>query len=838
MKTSLQNCCAFLAEIVACRIMPYGKSRLEDTIMSIIQWKQTEINLLCKSRQIIVAFLIVLIGFNVTWAEFDNPAAWEFFDPSANGVGLDPKGNVNGAFDGRYIYFAPLWNNTEFHAEVLRYDTRCESNEPFINPNCWTTFDYGKAIGDSNIAGYTAVIYDGSRYLYFNPWVNRKIGDNQYYHGNVLRHDTHGEFTDPNAWLNYDLADINDTYRGFGGFALDGKYIYMSTSHDSNIKSSVARYDTTKDFNVPNSWEVFQWDDDFHYNCVRPVFDGQYVYFARRSGDNRIIRYDTNDPDPNRFANPIEFPGAWEQFYTHTKDENLKDFTGSAYAHPYVYFVTWRPWHQLNSLILRYDTNSYFDFTDPLSWEVHESNDTYVEIVYDDERYLYFTPRNDDDATGQFLRFDTTKDFNNDPCAWKYFDPGENGVGENLKNYHGGVSDGHYVYFTPWEIKGSVHGEILRYDSKYVPYVLSPNGGETWVSGTTQDIEWGSDANIPEVKIEYSVNNGQDWNDVDVNTVPNSGAYEWLVPEVTSEECLIRISDVNNPNIYDVSDDVFTIFECLKKLTGDLDNNCYVNLNDVALLAQDWLECGNPFDPTCTINNDLIAYYPFSGDATDATGNGHDGTIHGATLCEDKYTDPNKAYNFDGADYIAVPDHPALTLGAEPFTIGAWAKLSGFGADGGYYLMGHSNGPGNTNKWIFWLGNSGISFVATPTGWIGLGSYAFELGSWYHVAITRSGTVLTAYVNGYPIGTGTLNGPIYDPSTAFFIGTAEFDRPARPFRGCIDEVRIYNRALTCTEIEYLYNAQQLKLGSYLQGCKPTTYSLFFSLSKSTPLLPQ
>ena len=440
--------------------MPYGKSRLEDTIMSKIQWKKTNINLLFKSSHIIAAFLIVLAGFKVTWAVFDAPAAWESFDPSANGVGTDPRGNINGAFDGRYIYFAPATNNTEFHAEVLRYDTWCE----FSDPNCWATFDYGKAIGDPDIAGYTAVIYDGSRYLYFNPWVNRMISSTKgNFHGNVLRHDTWGEFNDTDAWSKFNLEEEKDPdCKGFGGFALDGKYIYMSTFNGSDIKSSLARYDITKDFNEPNSWEVFQWDDSFHYNCVRPVFDGQYVYYAQINGSG-ILRYDTNEP--NLFTTPNV---AYKYFDAHYKDEDLAAFVGTAYANPYVYFVTWRSSPELNSLILRYDTNSVFDFNDPNSWELYPSNDVYVEIVYDDERYLYFTPRNDVDATGQFLRFDTTKDFKNDPNAWKYFDPGENGVGDNLKNYHGGISDGHYVYFTPWEIEGiGIHGEILRYDSEY-----------------------------------------------------------------------------------------------------------------------------------------------------------------------------------------------------------------------------------------------------------------------------------------------------------------------------------------------------------------------------------
>jgi hypothetical protein len=105
---------------------------------------------------------------------------------------------------------------------------------------------------------------------------------------------------------------------------------------------------------------------------------------------------------------------------------------------------------------------------------------------------------------------------------------------------------------------------------------------------------WGLDnvkvtiVDINEVLIEYSVNNGQDWNDIDI--VANTGSYEWLVPEVTSKECLVRVSDVNDPNIYDVSDDVFTIFKCFGLLATDLNKDCKVNFIDFALFALDWLK--------------------------------------------------------------------------------------------------------------------------------------------------------------------------------------------------------------------------------------------------------
>lgn len=205
-------------------------------------------------------------------------------------------------------------------------------------------------------------------------------------------------------------------------------------------------------------------------------------------------------------------------------------------------------------------------------------------------------------------------------------------------------------------------------------------------------------------------------------------------------------------------------------------------------------------------SGNLIAYYPFNGSANDASGNGHHGTVHGASLTQDRFGNPSRAYNFDGNDYISVPDSAQFTFGWSPFTIAAWANIASFGADGGYYLMGHSTGPGDTNKWIFWLGSTNIHFIATQPGsdWISIGSNTFDLNQWYHVAIRRNANELTAFVDGSPIGTASIGFSIPDPSASFLMGTAEFGYPnTRLFRGQMDDVLLYNRALSDSEIYQL-----------------------------------
>ena len=59
------------------------------------------------------------------------------------------------------------------------------------------------------------------------------------------------------------------------------------------------------------------------------------------------------------------------------------------------------------------------------------------------------------------------------------------------------------------------------------------------------------------------------------------------------------------------------------------------------------------------INDGLVAYYPFNGNANDESGNGHNGTINSATLTSDRFGNPNSAYSFDGVnDYIDIGSFP------------------------------------------------------------------------------------------------------------------------------------------------------------------------------------
>jgi len=107
-------------------------------------------------------------------------------------------------------------------------------------------------------------------------------------------------------------------------------------------------------------------------------------------------------------------------------------------------------------------------------------------------------------------------------------------------------------------IPSDVSDAVFSISSAATLTLISPNGGESWIAGGTQQIIWSSTGSISAVKIEYSTNNGGSWTTIDLNT-PNDGVYEWIIPAVETNTALVRVSDVSNSAIFDVSDQVFTI---------------------------------------------------------------------------------------------------------------------------------------------------------------------------------------------------------------------------------------------------------------------------------------
>jgi hypothetical protein len=128
--------------------------------------------------------------------------------------------------------------------------------------------------------------------------------------------------------------------------------------------------------------------------------------------------------------------------------------------------------------------------------------------------------------------------------------------------------------------------------------LTSPNGDEVLQAGTTHTIQWTdfrSGGCSRAYDLQYSTDNGLTW--TPLGSATNECSHDWLVPEIDSNDCLVRVFDANNAGIYDTSNGPFTIYRCT--LNYDLTGDCFVDFTDFAALASEWLKCGNPFDPNC-----------------------------------------------------------------------------------------------------------------------------------------------------------------------------------------------------------------------------------------------
>jgi hypothetical protein len=196
----------------------------------------------------------------------------------------------------------------------------------------------------------------------------------------------------------------------------------------------------------------------------------------------------------------------------------------------------------------------------------------------------------------------------------------------------------------------------------------------------------------------------------------------------------------------------------------------------------------------------LVAAYGFNTTtgttATDATGNGLNGTITGAT-----HTTSGKfgaALSFNGTNnVVTVADNAKLDL-TKGMTLEAWVRPSTISGSRPVIIKERSDGPtygmyGNTST------SSPAAYAAVSSSQNIRGTAQLPLNVWHHLATTYDGVTLRLYVDGVQVASRAIAGSISVSSGALRIGANSIW--GHWFAGLIDEVRIYNRALSATELK-------------------------------------
>lgn len=209
------------------------------------------------------------------------------------------------------------------------------------------------------------------------------------------------------------------------------------------------------------------------------------------------------------------------------------------------------------------------------------------------------------------------------------------------------------------------------------------------------------------------------------------------------------------------------------------------------------------------ITEGLVAYYPFNGNSDDESGNGNHGTVRGnVVLTTDRFGNPNSAYQFPGQpfNYISVPDNE--TLHCSTFTLNAWiySDTGNYGSAGGFLI----NKGRDINNGHYSLRAHGVVAQNDYSGNNGAFMNGYpEAGSWHMLTGTVEGDKAKFYVDGVLIDDNTLSHPfVYGNSEPLTLGMHYYGGVpsgwAYAYLGVLDDVRIYNRVLSDSEIQALY----------------------------------
>ncbi|MFH0780169.1 MAG: LamG-like jellyroll fold domain-containing protein [Parcubacteria group bacterium] len=317
----------------------------------------------------------------------------------------------------------------------------------------------------------------------------------------------------------------------------------------------------------------------------------------------------------------------------------------------------------------------------------------------------------------------------------------------------------------------------------------APTAGTNWCIGSHMPIQWtGGD---PNWNVNLSLIDVPNWvvYATIVPSMPNTGAFTWTIP-----------SNIP-PSTYQIYVQNLPVTSWAYGPSFSILKNC----------------CVQP-PPS------MISWWPSDGNALDIWDSNHGTLMNGAAFAPGKVA---QAFSFDGVnDYVKVPDSSSLNFGVgSGFSIDAWIKTR---KQDFQSIIDKREAPGNQNTrgYHLYLYKGLLGFqmadasapsptcsnnplTSSCTNWVSQSQLAD--GQWHHVAVTvlrGSITGGTLYVDGMPV-------LIFDPTVRIkslankadlLIAKHQFSTSANYFSGNIDEIEIFNRAITAAHVQSIYNA--------------------------------
>ena len=212
--------------------------------------------------------------------------------------------------------------------------------------------------------------------------------------------------------------------------------------------------------------------------------------------------------------------------------------------------------------------------------------------------------------------------------------------------------------------------------------------------------------------------------------------------------------------------------------------------------------------PAYAPSNGIVAFWPFSGNANDATGNGNNGTVNGAILTTDRFGGGSGAYYFNNTvaanSYIQLNVNTTAINTSGAMTLSFWINRVGNGYLGSRAMEFGSCSNCAGQILVTWanLNSLQVRHYVTATQYVSDTITTATNNVWYNIVYTNDGTTAKFYLNGSLVETEP------SPAAAQLLGSAAFGRMNHPaydaFNGDLDDIGLWSRALTPCEVNNLY----------------------------------
>jgi hypothetical protein len=211
-----------------------------------------------------------------------------------------------------------------------------------------------------------------------------------------------------------------------------------------------------------------------------------------------------------------------------------------------------------------------------------------------------------------------------------------------------------------------------------------------------------------------------------------------------------------------------------------------------------------------SLNNGLIAYFPFNGNVNDVSGNNFNGLPSNITMTTNRFNETGKAINLTGQSFVDIPFNTVFN--SDIITISVWyyalnytdlgqgnqrilvSKREESGWGGGYELgLNNNSGPGIHASWTNNTGNQAITYSGN-----------LQVNNWYHYVYVHDQNSVKIYLNGSLVSTSNINGGLVLKNNLQTRIGQRASNGWHPYMGKLDDIGIWNRALNAEEIKYLY----------------------------------